>query len=93
MVGIGNPKNLLFIFVNLSIKFFKQFNVLNPTSSDGSPVCLINLLDSVIVGYRNSWYEYTGIEPATDGSWKRLAIPYGCASEYSVQVVNLYSFI
>ena len=34
-----------------------------------------------------------GIEPSTDGSWKRLAIPRGCASEYSVQVVNLYYFI
>ena len=56
-------------------------------------MCILNLLDSVLIGYRHSWYEYSGIEPSTDGSWKRLAIPRGCASEYSVQVVNLYYFI
>lgn len=94
-VATGNPKKPYNVYFSepYQLNYFKQFNILSPTSSDGSPVCLLNLLDSVLVGYKNSWYEYTGIEPATDGTWKRLAIPYGCVSEYSVQVIDLYSFI
>ena len=33
------------------------------------------------------------LTPAEDGQWRRLAIPYGCASEYSVQVLDFYNFI
>ena len=51
------------------------------------------MLDSVLIGYRHGWYEYTGLNPAEDGQWRRLAIPYGCASEYSVQVLDFYNFI
>ena len=94
-VATGNPKKPYSVYFSEynQLNYFKQFNILNPTSSEGSAVCLLNLLDSILIGYKNSWYEYSGIEPATDGSWKRLAIPQGCASEYSVQVLNLYNFV
>lgn len=94
-VATGNPKKPYAVYFSEynQLNYFKQFNILTPTSSEGSPTCILNLLDSVLIGYRHSWYEYTGLEPATDGSWKRLAIPYGCVSEHSVQVVDLYSFI
>lgn len=94
-VATGNPKKPYTVYFSepFQLNYFKQFNVLIPTSSEGSPVCMLNLLDSVLVGYKHSWYEYTGIEPSTDGQWKRLAIPYGCVAEYSVQVLDLYSFI
>ena len=94
-VATGNPKKPYAVYFSEynQLNYFNEFNILIPTSSEGSPVCLLNLLDSVLIGYRHSWYEYTGLEPATDGSWKRLAIPYGCVSEYSVQVLDLYSFI
>ena len=94
-VATGNPKKPYAVYFSepYQLNYFKQFNLLIPTSSDGSPICIFNLLDSVLVGYKHSWYEYTGIEPSTDGQWKRLAIPYGCVSEYSVQVLDLYSFI
>ena len=94
-VATGNPKKPHAVYFSepYQLNYFKQFNVLSPTSSEGSVVCLLNLLDSIVVGYKHSWYEYTGIEPSTDGEWRRLAIPYGCASEYSVQVLNLYNFV
>ena len=78
-VATGNPNKPHQVYFSepYQLNYFKQFNILSPTSSEGSPVCLLNLLDSVLIGYKHSWYEYTGLEPATDGSWKRLAIPYG----------------
>ena len=54
---------------------------------------MVNIIDSILVGYRHSWYEYTGLNPAEDGTWRKLAIPYGCAAEYSVQILDLYSFV
>ena len=94
-VATGNPKDPHAVYFSepYQLNYFKQFNKLYPTSSEGSAVCMFNLLDSVLIGYKHSWYEYSGLEPAIDGSWKRLAIPMGCASEYSVQTVNYYNFI
>lgn len=94
-VATGNPKKPYAVYFSepYQLNYFKQFNLLTPVSSEGSAVCLFNLLDSVLIGYKHSWYEYSGIEPAIDGTWKRLAIPYGCAAEYSIQVIDLYNFI
>ncbi|GEM_PF-1549339 len=94
-VATGNPKKPSAVYFSEPYQFnyFKQLNILYPTSSEGSAVCLLNLLDSIVIGYKHSWYEYTGIEPSVDGTWRRLALPYGCASEYSVQIVDLYNFI
>ena len=94
-VATGNPKKPFAVYFSepMQLNYFKEFNILNPSSSDGTAVCLVNIIDSVLVGYRHSWYEYTGLDPAVDGTWRKLAIPYGCASEYSVQVLDLYSFI
>lgn len=94
-VATGNPKKPFAVYFSepMQLNYFKGFNILNPSSSDGTAVCLVNIIDSVLVGYRHSWYEYTGLDPAVDGTWRKLAIPYGCASEYSVQVLDLYSFV
>jgi len=94
-VATGNPKKPFAVYFSepMQLNYFKEFNILNPSSSDGTAVCLVNIIDSVLVGYRHSWYEYTGLNPAVDGTWRKLAIPYGCASEYSVQVLDLYSFV
>lgn len=94
-VATGNPKKPFAVYFSepMQLNYFKEFNILNPSSSDGTAVCLVNIIDSVLVGYRHSWYEYTGLDPAVDGTWRKLAIPYGCASEYSVQVLDLYSFV
>ena len=94
-VATGNPKKPFAVYFSepMQLNYFKEFNILNPSSSDGTAVCLVNIIDSVLVGYRHSWYEYTGLNPAEDGTWRKLAIPYGCASEYSVQVLDLYSFV
>lgn len=94
-VATGNPKKPFAVYFSepMQLNYFKEFNILNPSSSDGAAVCLVNIIDSVLVGYRHSWYEYTGLDPAVDGTWRKLAIPYGCASEYSVQVLDLYSFV
>lgn len=94
-VATGNPNKPYAVYFSepLQLNYFKKFNILSPTSSEGSSVCLVNMLDSVLVGYRHSWFEYTGIDPATDGVWRRLAIPFGCASEYSVQVLDFYNFV
>ena len=94
-VATGNPNKPYNVYFSepMQLNYFKQFNVLSPTSSEGSAVCLVNMLDSVLIGYRHGWYEYTGLNPAEDGQWRRLAIPYGCASEYSVQVLDFYNFI
>jgi hypothetical protein len=94
-VATGNPNKPYAIYFSeaLQLNYFKKFNILSPTSSEGSAVCLVNMLDSVLVGYRHAWFEYTGIDPATDGVWRRLAIPFGCAAEYSVQVLDFYNFV
>jgi len=94
-VATGNPKKPFAVYFSepMQLNYFKEFNILNPSSSDGAAVCLVNIIDSVLVGYRHSWYEYTGLDPAVDGTWRKLAIPYGCASEYSVQVLDPYSFV
>ncbi len=94
-VATGNPKKPFAVYFSepMQLNYFKEFNILNPSSSDGTAVCLVNIIGSVLVGYRHSWYEYTGLDPAVDGTWRKLAIPYGCASEYSVQVLDLYSFV
>jgi len=94
-VATGNPKKPFAVYFSepMQLNYFKEFNILNPSSSDGAAVCLVNIIDSVLVGYRHSWYEYTGLDPAVDGTWRKLAIPYGCASEYSVQVLDRYSFV
>lgn len=94
-VAAGNPNKPYAVYFSepLQLNYFKQFNILSPTSSEGSAVCLVNMLDSVLVGYRHAWFEYTGIEPAEDGVWRRLAIPYGCVAEHSVQVLDFYNFV
>ncbi len=94
-VATGNPKKPSAVYFSepYQLNYFKQFNVLYPTSSEGSAICMLNLIESIVIGYKHSWYEYTGIDPDTDGTWKRLAIPYGCAAENSVQVLDLYSFV
>lgn len=94
-VATGNPSKPYNVYFSepMQLNYFKEFNVLTPTSSEGSAVCLVNMLDSVLVGYRHGWFEYTGLDPSTDGTWRRLAIPYGCASEYSIQVLDFYNFI
>lgn len=94
-VATGNPSKPYAVYFSepMQLNYFKRFNELSPTSSEGSAVCLVNMLDSVLVGYRHGWYEYTGLNPAEDGNWRKLAIPYGCASEYSVQVLDFYNFI
>lgn len=94
-VATGNPNKPYAVYFSepLQLNYFKKFNILSPTSSEGSSVCLVNMLDSVLVGYRHSWFEYTGIDPATYGTWRRLAIPYGCVAEYSVQVLDFYNFV
>lgn len=94
-VATGNPTKPYAVYFSepMQLNYFKQFNILMPSSSEGSAVCLINMLDSVLIGYRHGWYEYAGIDPASDGSWRKLAIPYGCASEYSVQVLDFYNFV
>lgn len=94
-VATGNPSKPYNVYFSepMQLNYFKEFNVLSPTSSEGSAVCLVNMLDSVLVGYRHGWFEYTGLDPSTDGTWRRLAIPYGCASEYSIQVLDFYNFI
>jgi hypothetical protein len=94
-VATGNPNKPYNVYFSesMQINYFKQFNILSPTSSEGSSVCLLNMMDSVLIGYKHGWYEYTGIEPSTDGTWRKLAIPNGCAAEYSVQVLDLYNFV
>ena len=94
-VATGNPNKPYNVYFSepMQLNYFKEFNVLTPTSSEGSAVCLVNMLDSVLIGYRHGWYEYTGLDPSTDGTWRRLAIPYGCASEYSIQVLDFYNFV
>ncbi|MDD3174567.1 MAG: hypothetical protein PHF63_13065, partial [Herbinix sp.] len=94
-VATGNPNKPYNVYFSepMQMNYFKQFNILSPTSSEGSSVCLLNMMDSVLIGYRHGWYEYTGIEPSVDGTWRKLAIPYGCASEYSVQILDMYNFV
>jgi hypothetical protein len=70
-VATGNPKKPFAVYFSepMQLNYFKEFNILNPSSSDGTAVCLVNIIDSVLVGYRHSWYEYTGLDPAVDGTW------------------------
>lgn len=91
--GNGTKPYAVYFSEPMQLNYFKKFNVLTPTSSEGSPICLLNILDSVLVGYRHGWYEYSGLDPATDGTWRRLAIPYGCAAGESVQIIDFYNFI
>lgn len=94
-VATGNPQKPYAVYFSEpnQINYWKNTNVLSPISSEGSPECLLNMLDSILVGYKTSWYEYTGIDPATDGTWKRLALPFGCIAGKSVQQLDLYNFV
>lgn len=94
-VATGNPDKPYSVYLSepYQLNYFKSTNVLTPVSGEGDPTCILNLLDSVLIGYQTSWYEYSGIDPATDGTWKRLAIPFGCIAGESVQMIDLYNFM
>ena len=94
-VATGNPDKPYSVYLSepYQLNYFKSTNVLTPMSGEGDPTCILNMLDSVLIGYQTSWYEYSGIDPATDGTWKRLAIPFGCVSGESVQILDLYNFM
>lgn len=94
-VATGNPDKPYSVYLSepYQLNYFKSTNVLTPMSGEGDPTCILNMLDSVLIGYQTSWYEYSGIDPATDGTWKRLAIPFGCISGESVQIIDLYNFM
>ena len=38
----------------MQLNYFKEFNILSPSSGDGTAVCLVNIIDSILVGYRHS---------------------------------------
>jgi len=94
-VASGNPDNPTAIYFSEpgQITYWKETNVLIPTSSDGEVRAMFNIANSVIVSYNRSWWEYAGLEPATDGTWKQLPIPFGCESEWTIKILGSYNFI
>lgn len=94
-VASGNPDNPTAIYFSEpgQINYWKDTNVLVPTSSDGEVRAMFNLANSVIVSYNRTWWEYAGLEPATDGTWKQLPIPFGCESEWTIKILSSYNFI
>lgn len=94
-VASGNPDNPTAVYFSEpgQINYFKSTNLLVPTSSDGEVRAMFNILNSVLVSYNRTWWEYTGTDPETDGTWKQLPIPFGCESEWTIQILGYYNFI
>jgi len=94
-VASGNPDNPTAIYFSEpgQIGYWKDTNILVPTSSDGEVRAMFNLANSVIVSYNRSWWEYSGVDPETDGTWKQLPIPFGCESEWTIKILSSYNFI
>lgn len=63
--------------------YFKAVSKLYPTSAYGPVLSLTNLSKSMLVGYKNGWMVWDGID-ITDATWKPVAIPDGLDAEGSI---------
>lgn len=94
-VASGNPDSPTSIYFSEpgQIGYFKELNVLVPTSGDGEVRAMFNILNSVLVSYNRTWWEYNGTDPSVDGTWKQLPIPFGCVSEWTIAILDYYNFV
>jgi len=94
-VASGNPDKPTTIYFSEpnQINYWKEFNELIPTSSDGVVKAMFNIVSSVVVSYNHTWWEYSGTNPATNAEWRQLPIPFGCEAEWTVRILDYYNFI
>lgn len=94
-VATGNPDKPTAIYLSepYQMNYWSELNVLYPTSGEGKAVCMLNMLDSLLIGYRNGWWRFSGYDLQSDAEFKKISIPNGCVSEFSPQVIDIYNFI
>lgn len=64
---------------------FKPTNKLYPTGGEGPIKAIRPMLESIIVGYKYGWWEFSGIDD-TDWKWIKLPIPYGPVNNRVVEL-------
>lgn len=94
-VATGNPNKPTAIYFSepYQMNYWKEINVLYPTSGEGKAVCMFNMLDNLLIGYKNGWWKFSGYNLQTDAEFMKISIPYGCVSEFSPQVMDIYNFM
>lgn len=75
----GNPDNpTCTYYSNVNDPtYFPKDGMLYPTTAEKEGITLVLLGEAILVGYTNSWWYYSGVNPKSDGVWKMLNIPYG----------------
>ena len=64
--------------------FFKELNILYPSTSDGYITGIANIGSSVIVSYKNGWRVYTGIDVSIDATWRKIPVPEGAVNQETI---------
>ena len=69
--------------------FVKSTSIMYPASAEGKVTAMIQFMQSVLVSYNYSWWQFAGTDPegeygAPDATWTKLPIPHGCVSPDAV---------
>ena len=69
--------------------FVKSTSVMYPASAEGEVTGMIQFMQSVLVSYNNSWWQFSGDDPegeygAPNATWTKLPIPHGCVGPDAV---------
>ena len=69
--------------------FVKSTSVMYPASAEGKVTGMLQFMQSVLVSYNNSWWQFAGDDPegeygAPNATWTKLPIPYGSVSPHGV---------
>lgn len=75
----GNPDNPTAVYYSdyNDMTYWPKTGILYPTTSESKAIAMQLLSESLMVGFDNTWWYWTGIDPAADATWKMLNIPYG----------------
>ena len=67
----------------------KSTSIMYPASAEGKVTGMLQFMQSVLVSYNYSWWQFAGHDPegefgAPDATWTKLPIPHGCVGPDAV---------
>ena len=65
-------------------EYFKETNILYPTTGDGPVYALTYIADAMVTVYQSSEWAWKGVDPDTDAEWYKLPSNYGSKAHMTV---------
>lgn len=92
----GDPENPTALYFSEPNRpgYFKDTNVLHPTTADGPIQALLVFGDALVVFYRHSLWVWRGIDPESDAVWRKVPSGTGTIAPWSVDLTpNSMTFL